>query len=75
MNSFLITEAEADAALASEHMTLEDYDPTILGMIWDGVAWSVYEDSLEDEEAALEWANRAAGYGEHVGLYVWSGKR
>ena len=71
MNSFLITQAEAEAGLANDGMSLDDYDDTILGLVWDGVDWQVLEDSLLDEAEAMEWANRAAKYGEHVGLYVW----
>jgi hypothetical protein len=75
MDSYSIMEAEARAGLARERATLEDYDPTIMGFVFDGVEWELIEDSLPDEAAALEWARRAAGYGEHVGLYVWSGTR
>jgi hypothetical protein len=68
-----VSKAVAESALAQDHMTLEDYDPTILGMISDGVEWQVLEDSLLDEDEALEWADRAASYGEIVGLYRWEG--
>lgn len=72
---YLVSKAVAESALANDGMTLDDYDTTILGMVNDGVEWQVLEDSLEDEAEALEWANRAAGYGEIVGLYVWDGGR
>lgn len=73
MDDFLITEAEATAGLAREGMTLNDFDPTILGLVHDGAGWEVLEDSLPGEDDALEWARRAAGFGEHVGLFVWAG--
>ena len=71
-SSYLVTRAEAESALAADGMTLEDYDPTILGLVWDGVEWQCLEDSLDEGEAKA-WARRAASYGEHVGLYVWEG--
>lgn len=74
MNKYLVSKKVAESALALDGMTLEDYDPTILGLISDGVEWQCLEDSL-DEAEALEWANRAAGYGEIVGLYKWEGTR
>lgn len=72
--SYLVSDANIAQALENDGMTVEDYEPTIFGLVWDGVEWTCLEDSL-DEELALEWARRAAGYGEHVGLYVWSGTR
>jgi hypothetical protein len=73
LNSFLVTRATAESALAEDGMTLDDYEPTILGLVSDGETWQVLEDSLEEAEA-LEWAQRAAGYGEIVGLFVWAGQ-
>lgn len=74
MDKYLVTQTEVESALALDFMTLEDYDPTIFGLVWDGVNWNCLEDSM-DEKEALEWADRAAGYGEHVGLYKWEGER
>jgi hypothetical protein len=71
---YQVSKTVAESALANDRMTLEDYDPTILGLISNRVEWQVLEDSL-DEDEALEWANRAASYGEIVGLYKWEGKR
>ena len=71
IDSYAITRREVEAALARDNDTLDDYDPTIFGLVWDGVEWQVLEDSL-DEEEALAWAGRCAGYGEHVGLFRWA---
>lgn len=72
MDKYLITRKEIVKTLARDDDELEGYDATIFGLIWDGEQWEIYEDSLEEDEA-LEWAARAAGYGEHVGLYKWEG--
>lgn len=70
--TYAVSRKTAEEALAKDHMTLDDYAPTILGIISDGVEWTVYEDSLGEADA-LEWADRCYGYGEIVGLFVWDG--
>ena len=72
LQGFAITKREVIGALGRYGDTLDDYESTVFGLIWDGVEWEVFEDSLTPEEA-LEWAQRAAEYGEHVGLYHWEG--
>lgn len=72
LDTYAVSRRTVEAALALEGDTLDDYDPTIFGLINDGVEWQVFEDSL-DEKVALEWADRGASYGEIIGLYVWSG--
>lgn len=73
MDKYLISRSAVETSLASEHMTLEDYDATILGFVHDGAEWVLAEDSLLGESDALEWAERVAQYGELVGLYLWEG--
>ena len=70
--TYLVTMTEINAALEKDGMSVEDYDATVFGLVFDGVEWTCYEDSL-DPEYALEWARKLEGYGEHVGLYVWDG--
>lgn len=68
--SYLASRKGVEQALADDGMTLDDFDATVFGMVHDGECWQLLEDSLEPAEA-LEWAKRAEGYGEVVGLFQW----
>ena len=72
MNDYLLPKRDVVRALAADRMTLEDYDPTIFGLVWDGADWTIQEDSLTEGEA-LYWADQVASYGERVGLFRWEG--
>lgn len=69
MDEFTITKGQVEKTLASEGMSLDDYNTTVMGFTHDGVEWQLLEDSLDRDEA-LAWARRASGYGETVGLYA-----
>ncbi len=73
MDRYAISRRNVIAALEIDHMGITDYDATIFGLVHDGREWRVMEDSLEDEESALAWADRVAAYGEQVGLYAYAG--
>lgn len=77
LEKWLVERRTIEDALALDGVSgvddgLDGYNATIFGLVFDGEVWQVYEDSL-DEDEAYEWAAKATGYGEHVGLFIWDG--
>lgn len=72
LDRYAVSEKTARAALKRDRATLEDYDPTIFGLVFDGEFWEVVEDSLTPEDAEA-FISRLKKYDETFGIFVWQG--
>lgn len=72
LDRYAVSEKTARAALKRDRATLEDYYPTIFGLVFDGEFWEVVEDSLTPEDAEA-FISRLRKYGETFGVFVWQG--